>query len=140
MDNRPVMDEGEPYQARPYRAGGSQGNLAGRKAALLNTGTTGFRPGSRRDAYAYEAPQKSGPVPGSDDLEYAPRPHPRDIPVSSQTTHMGNVVRFLDGHSEIHRERPGLAGMLNDPNLAHLHDDIRDEITYRDAVHNHKYW
>jgi hypothetical protein len=66
---------------------------------------------------------------------------PREIPVHSQTTHTGTIVRFLDGHSEIHRERPGLVELLGSP---HVHPDdkeaIRTEITHRDAIHNHRYW
>lgn len=144
-DKRPVMDEGVPYRERPFTAGGPQGELSGRKAGLMNTGTPGFLPGQRggsieRPGYVHEAPQKSGRVPGDDDLEYGPRPHPREIPVHSQATHTGTIVRFLDGHSEIHRERPGLVEDLKNPHMADYHDDIRDEIAHRDAVHNHKYW
>jgi hypothetical protein len=144
-DKRPVMDEGEPYRERPFHAGGPQGELAGRKSALLSTGSTGFlpgRPGSlERAGHVYEAPQKSGKVPGFDDLEYGPSPHPREIPVHSQTTHMGSIVRYLDGHSEIYRERPGLVEMMNHP-ATHPDDaeDIRQEIADRDEINKHEFW
>ena len=38
---------------------------------------------------------------------------------------MGNIVRYLDGHTEIHRERPELVELLGNP---HLHPDDKDEI------------
>lgn len=151
-DKRPVMDTGEPYRKRPYTAGGQQGELSSRKTALLATGTIGYVPGhdeegrgsSATAGYVHEAPPKSGPVPGDDDgLEYAGtrRPMPREQPVHSYPSHTGTIVRYLDGHSEIHRERPGLVELLGNP---HVHpgdkEDIRAEIAHRDAVNNHKYW
>lgn len=150
-DKRPVMDEGEPYRRRPYTAGGPQGDLAGRKNALMNTGTIGYLPGHEgqgpgsfvQSGHVHEVPHAAGPVAGFDDLEYAanPRPHPREIPVHSQESHFGNVTRYLDGHSEVVRERPGLVAELNDPET-HPADKawIKDEIARRDAVHLHRYW
>jgi hypothetical protein len=68
---------------------------------------------------------------------------PREIPVQSTPGHggTGNIVRYLDGHSEIHRERGYLTGLLNNPDV-HPDDkrDIQTEITHRDAIHNHRYW
>ena len=138
-NKRPVQDEGEPYRERPFHVGGSQGELSARKNALMNTGSTGFIPrGTGRAGHVHEAPPP--PRTPGDELEPGPRPHPREIPVHSQTTHMGNIVRYLDGHTEIHRERPELVELLGNP---HLHpddkDEIRQEIAHRDAIHLHKY-
>jgi hypothetical protein len=136
----------------PYRAGGrDQGTPATRKAALSDTGTIGFLPGREgqgkksfvQSGYVHEVPHKAGPVPGFDDLEYAanPRPRPRDTPVHAYPIHYGTAVRHLDGSTRIVRERPGLVEQMNDP---HTHpddrEDIRDEITRRDAVNLHKFW
>lgn len=144
-NDNPVMDEGVPYRERPYTAGGKQqGDLSGRKRDLLSTGTIGHTPGRgyRPDMHMQETPQKTGRVPGSDDMEYAPkaRPTPREIPVQTHTTHFGNITRYLDGHSEVHRDRPGLAAMLNDPDMSDYHADIRSEIANRDAIHSHRFW
>ncbi len=141
---KPVRDDGLAPRDIPYRAGGKQqGSLAGRKNALLGTGPVGYLPGRAGQGAGLVdvAPRQAGPVPGFDDMEYGPRPMPREIPVHTQSTHFGNVTRYLDGHSEIHRERPGLAELLGNP---HVHpddkEDIRAEIAHRDAVHNHRYW
>jgi hypothetical protein len=150
---RPVRDAGLPKPMVPYRAGGKdQGDRATRKNALADTGTIGYVPGDDSDIrgsslYAggvHESRRKSGPpaaygVPEPDDDDR--RPMPRDQPVSSQPTHVGNIVRFLDGHSELHRERPALVRYLNDPETPdHAKQSVRDEITFRDALHNHRYW
>ena len=109
----------------------------------MNTGSTGFlpgRPGSlERAGHVHEAPPPP-PTPG-DELEPGPRPHPRDIPVHSYPTHTGTIVRHLDGSSRIYRDRPALLEEMNHPST-HPEDRkaIQDEITYRDAIHNHKYW
>jgi hypothetical protein len=145
----PVQDDGERLpRNRPYHAGGPQGNIADRKNALLNTGAgaAGLMGRAKQNGHVYEAPlkpQPTGPVPGSDDLEYGPpqpRPHPGEIEVQRQLTHAGTLTRYLDGHSEIHRDRPRLVEMLKDPDLSHVHHDIRDEITARDVLHTHRYW
>ena len=142
-DKRPVRDTGEPYRTRPYTAGGTQGSPAERKTALMSTGTTGYIPGRSDSAggFAYEAPEPTGPVPGSDELEYGPRPRLRDIPVHSWPGHTGSFVRYLDGHTEVHRERPGLVEMMHDPDT-HPDDkqDIADEIADRDDIHKHTFW
>lgn len=112
-NKRPVRDEGEPYCERPYHAGGPQGDLASHKAALMNTGSTGYLPGREgqgrgswiHSGHVHEIKHQAGPVAGDDELEYAanPRPHPRQIPVAEMPSHMGTFTRFLDGHSEWHR-------------------------------------
>jgi hypothetical protein len=142
-NKRPVQDLGVPKPKVPFRAGGKRQVTS--KAELFDTGTVGFTPGSgyRPDMHMEEAPQQTGRVPGSGDLEYAPqaRPHPRDIPVYDTPSHGGTIRRFLDGHSEIHRARPELVELANNP---HVHpDDRKDaqaEIAYRDALHTHKFW
>lgn len=146
-DMPPVRDEGVPYHEVPYRAGGPQGSLPDRKSALLNAGPgTGHLPGSPgtgNPGYAYEAPQRSGRVRDDPELECAPRFRSmlRDMPVHTQTTHFGNVVRYLDGHSEVYRERPGLVELLSNPGIHPDHKEgIRQEIAYRDAIHNHEFW
>jgi hypothetical protein len=146
-NNRPVQDSGASKPAVPFRAGGkNQGDLATRKAALSDTGSIGHVPGHRGTGYGssaqaghvHEAPVTPS---GDDELEAARRPMPREIAVQSQTTHFGNITRYLDGHSEIHRDRPGLVELLGNP---HVHPDdkeaIQMEITHRDAIHNHRYW
>jgi hypothetical protein len=142
-DDKPVQDLGVPKPEVRFRAGGKdQGDLATRKTALSDTGTIGFiARGSGRAGYVHEARPQSGKVPGFDDLEYAPRPMPRDQPVSSAPGHTGSYVRYLDGHTEVHRERPGLVEEMNDP-YTHPDDkaDIADEIKFRDSIHNHRYW
>ena len=151
-EDRPVLDTGLAPSDVPYRAGGrDQGSLAGRKTALLGTGTVGYLPGREgqgpksftRAGYVHEAPQETGFVPGSDELEYAPnfRPRPRDVPVHTQTTHFGSVTRFLDGHSEVHRERGSLVELMNHPSTdPDIREALRQEIAHRDAVHLHRYW
>lgn len=152
--DKPVRNKGVPYKDVPYRAGGKQqGTPATRKNELLGAGPgTGFTPGhdgtgprsSARSGYVEESPRESSRGP----MEFGvarpaerPRPMPKDIPVQSTTTHQGNIVRFLDGHSEIRRERGYLTGLLNNPEI-HPDDkrDIQMEITHRDAINNHKYW
>lgn len=147
-DSRPVLDNGKPRGPRPvpYRAGGPQGELQDRKNKLMHTGSTGYVPGygstgygsSAQAGHVHEAPLRPS---GDDELESARSPMPREIPVHSRPTHTGNIVRFLDGHSEIRRERPGLVEDMNNP---HIHPDdkkdIQTEIVHRDAIHNHKYW
>jgi hypothetical protein len=142
-NTRPVQDLGMPKPEVPYRAGGKdQGNLATRKAALSDAGTIGFTPrGTGRASYVHEAPQKSGHHPDDPELEYASRPLPREQAVSSTPGHAGALVRFADGHTEVHRERPDLVGLLGNP---HVHpddkDEIRQEIAMRDSLHSHRYW
>jgi hypothetical protein len=147
-NSKPVLDSGKPRGPRPvpYRAGGPQGELSDRKNALMNTGTTGYVPGhggtghgsSAQAGHVQEASLTSS---GDDELEAGRRPMPREIPVHSQTTHFGNITRYLDGHSEIHRERPGLVELMNHPSTPDdMRGDIADEIVHRDAVHNHRYW
>jgi hypothetical protein len=152
-NNRPVRDDGLAPREVPYRAGGrQQGDLASRKQSLLDSGPgTGYVPGhggsgrgsSAQAGFVHEEPPQSGKHPDDDELEYTsrPRPMPREIPVHTQTTHMGTIVRFLDGHSEVHRERLGLVEQMNDPDM-HPDDreDIRTEIAHRDAINNHRYW
>lgn len=146
-NKRPVQDLGVPKPAVPFRAGGQeQGSLATRKTALSDTGTIGHVPGhagtgrgsSLRAGGVHEAPV--APV-DDDELEAARRPMPRQQPVSSTPGHAGAFVRFADGHSEIHRERPELVELLGSE---HVHpddkDEIRQEIAHRDSVHLHKYW
>jgi hypothetical protein len=66
---------------------------------------------------------------------------PREIAVHSETTRFGNVTRYLDGHSEVHRERPGLVELMNHPDThPDMKSDIADEIKHRDAVQNHRWW
>jgi hypothetical protein len=150
-DKRAVQDLGLPKPEIPFRAGGKQqGTPATRKRALHDAGTIGFVPGHQgtgpgsmaQAGSVHEARQPSGKVPGDDELEYAPqrRLMPREQEVSRTPGHTGAIVRFLDGHSEIHRERPGLIEMLNDPGMAQHHGDIKNEIAMRDSVHNHRYW
>lgn len=55
-------------------------------------------------------------------------------------TRTGTHVRFLDGHTEVHFDRPRLQADLKDPAMADCHDDIRDEIQARDQFHGHRYW
>jgi hypothetical protein len=152
--DRPVQDLGLRKPVVPYRAGGKdQGDLATRKRSLTDSGTIGFIPGhagegpgsSLRAGGVHEEPPGRGAsaaaygemVPDDDDR----RPMPRDVPVHAQTTHMGNIVRFLDGHSEIVRSRPHLVAKMNDPDT---HPDDREqikmEIAHRDAINNHRYW
>jgi len=151
-DKRAVQDLGLPKPAVPYRAGGKQqGTPATRKSALSDTGTIGFVPGHQgtgpgstlRAGGVHEAPRPSGRVSDDDELEYGPqarRAMPREIEVSSTATHFGNLTRYLDGHSEVRRQRPGLVAMLNDPGMADHHGDIRDEIAHRDSINLHRYW
>jgi hypothetical protein len=149
---KPVRDDGLAPRKVPFRAGGKQqGTPATRKASLLDSGPgLGYVPGSgstgsnARAGGVDEAPRESARGP----MQYGvarpaerPRPMPREIPVQTQTTHFGNITRYLDGHSEITRERPGLVEMMNNPDT-HPDDkrDIQTEITHRDAINNHKYW
>ena len=147
----PAQDLGLSKPVVPFRAGGKQ--QVSRKRELTDSGSVGYVPGhsgegpgsSLRAGHVHEAPAKSGPVHGSSDLMYDDednrRPMPRDVPVHAQTTHMGSIVRFLDGHSEIMRSRPHLVAKMNDPDT---HPDDREqiqmEIAHRDAINNHKYW
>lgn len=73
---RPVQDLGVPKPKVKFRAGGKRQVTT--KAELSDTGTVGFTPGSgyRPDMHMEEAPQPTGRVPGSDDLEYAPQARP----------------------------------------------------------------
>jgi hypothetical protein len=152
-NKRPVMDSGEPYREVPYRAGQkNQGSLSTRKGDLLGAGPgTGFLPGGQgqgkrsfvQSGYVHEVPHKAGPVPGFDDLEYAPnpRPRPRDIPVSSTPIHYGTAVRHLDGSTRIVRERPELVELMNHPSTSPAdRADLKEEIARRDAVNLHKWW
>lgn len=149
----PVQDLGVPKPEVPFRAGGKgQGSLATRKTALSDSGSIGYVPGhegtgrgsSLRAGYVREAPvppARPG-VPGDELVPLAMRrPMPREQMVSSTPGHTGAIVRFLDGHSEVHRERPELVAEMNDP---YTHPDgreaARQEIAHRDAIHNHKYW
>ena len=146
-NTRPAQDLGVPKPAVPFRAGGKdQGDLPTRKNALSDAGSIGYVPGhagtgrgsSLRAGGVHEAPV----APVDDyELEAARRPMPRQQPVSSTPTHTGAIVRFADGHSEIHRERPELVELAGNP---HVHpddrDEIRQEIAMRDSLHNHKYW
>lgn len=151
-DKRPVMDEGVPKPAVPFRAGGkNRGDLATRKTALSDTGSIGYVPGhegsgrgsSLRAGYVHEAPVTPAARPAVGELQPLAmrRPMPREQMVSSTPGHTGAIVRFLDGHSEIHRERPELVAEMNDP---YTHPDDREaarqEIAHRDAIHSHKYW
>jgi hypothetical protein len=150
---KPVRDDGAPYKDVPYRAGGKQqGDLSTRKNSLMDTGTIGYVPGhsgtgrgsSAAAGYVEEAPRESarGPMQfGVARPAERPRPAPREIPVHTQTTRFGNLTRFLDGHSEVVRERPGLVEMANHPDTPP--DDraaLNQEIAHRDAVQNHRYW
>jgi hypothetical protein len=142
-DDKPVQDLGVPKPDVAFRAGGKdQGDVATRKTALSDSGTIGFiARGAGRAGYVHEAPQKSGKVPGFADLEYGPRPMPREIPVSSAPGHTGSYVRFLDGHTEVHRERPGLVEEMNDPYTSDDdREDIKQEISDRDEIHKHEWW
>jgi hypothetical protein len=149
---KPVQDLGVPKPEVPYRAGGKeQGDLANRKAALSDAGSIGYVPGhagtgrgsSLRAGYVHEAPVTPAARPAVGELEPLAmrRPMPRETPVSSTPGHTGSYVRYLDGHTEVHRERPELVEMMNSP-YTHPDDreDIRQELADRDAIHNHKYW
>jgi hypothetical protein len=135
---RPVQDSGLPKPVVPYHAGSKKQVTS--KAELADTGTVGYATADAPHVHTTAGP--TGRHPDDDELEYAPqrRLMPKDIPVSSTPGHTGAIVRFLDGHSEIHRERPGLVEMLNDPGMAQHHGDIKNEIAMRDSVHNHRYW
>ena len=107
----------------------------------MDTGTIGYVPGhagtgrgsSLRAGGVHEAPVR--PRCDADELGAARRPMPRQQPVSSKPAHTGAIVRFADGHSEIHRERPGLVELAGNP---HVHpddrDEIRQEIAMRDEI------
>jgi hypothetical protein len=153
-DRPPVRDEGVPKPEAPYRAGGKQqGTRATRKNALMDAGTIGYTPGhdgpgrgsSAQAGYVHEAPRESGmsgPIQyGVQQAAPRPRPMPREIPVHTQSTHFGNITRYLDGHSEVHRERPGLVEMMNHPDT-HPDDKeaLRQEIVHRDLLRSHRYW
>jgi hypothetical protein len=150
-NKRLVQDAGMPKPEVPFRAGGrDQGDLANRKAALSDTGSVGYVPGhegsgrgsSLRAGYVHEAPvPPAGPAVG----ELVPlggrRPMPRETPVSTTPGHTGSFVRFLDGHTEIHRERPGLLEEMNSPHTDPADaEDIRAEIADRDEIHRHEFW
>jgi len=153
-NNKPVADEGALPGPRPtpFHAGGDQGELAGRKTALMNTGRIGYVPGhegtgrgsSAHAGHIHEQPPRRGESGGFGELvrdDADRRPMPRRVPVSDTPTHTGVIRRYLDGHSEIHRERPGLVEQLRDPETPdHARQSIRDEITMRDSLHNHRYW
>jgi hypothetical protein len=153
QEQRPLRDEAVPLPREGYKAGGKdQGDPRTRKNATLNTGTIGYVPGhsgtgrgsSAQAGGVDEVPRESARGP----MQYGvarpaerPRPMPREIPVQSQTTRFGNLTRFLDGHSEVVRERPGLVEMANHPDTPP--DDraaLNQEIAHRDAVQNHRYW
>jgi hypothetical protein len=156
-EDRPVRDEGIAPLPRkvPYRAGRKQqGELSTRKEDLLNTGAIGHVPGhdytlrgsSLRAGGVEEAwASKQAPIaPGGPRPDNGRRRHmPREIPVHTQTTHFGNITRYLDGHSEVHRDRPELVAYHNS---LHPEDDaderaeVAAEIAHRDAIHMHKYW
>jgi hypothetical protein len=142
---RPTADQQGIAQDRPFTAGGKdQGRLATRKISLLGTGTPGHIRNEQRDPYTHEAPdQPTGRVVGIPGWEYAdePRTPIRETPVRRQTTHTGTIVRYLDGHSEIHHERAGLVAEMNHPSTdPDTREDIRDEIAHRDAIHLHRWW
>jgi len=150
-ENRPVRDLGVPPvpRSRPKAGAGNQGDARTRKNDLLNTGTVGHVPGnsgtgrrsSARAGYVEEtAPKSTGPIRFGVVQDAARRPMPREIPMYSEPTHTGTRVRFLDGHTEIHFDRPRLVEDLNDPDMADYHDDIRNEVTARDAFHGHRFW
>ncbi len=149
-DERPVHDLGVPKPGVRYRAGGKrQGALAGRKNALMDTGTIGHVPGvqgSRRDSsleemHVHEAPQKSGRVVGTPDLEYGRRPMPREVPMQEEVTCAGRRVRYLDGHSAYVRDRPDMLAEMQHPDTDEEdRHDLRQAIAERDAYHGHVYW
>jgi hypothetical protein len=152
VPERPLRDEGVPPVPRAgYKAGAEdQGELASRKNDLLNTGTIGYVPGnsgtgrhsSMRGGSVEERPsgKGGGPVQYGVIRSASRKPMPREIPVHAQTTRFGNVTRYLDGHSEIHRERPGLVEIMNHPST-HPDDKelLRQEIAHRDAINTHRY-
>ena len=101
------------YRSRRCRSGPAQnqGDLATRKTRLSDTGSIGYVPGhaghrNRQRFVLADVPEAPLTPTGYGELEAARRPMPREQPVSSTPTHTGNIVRFLDGHSEVHRERP----------------------------------
>jgi len=139
---RPVQDLGLPKPAVPFHAGGRQ--QVNHKSELADTGSIGYTPrgtGAAGHVHDVLSQDQHGRHPEDDELELAPRPLPREQPVSETPTHMGNYVRFLDGHSELHRARPGLVALMNHPSTSEEdRADIRQEIADRDAIHNHRYW
>jgi hypothetical protein len=149
-DKRPVQDLGVPKPEVPFRAGGKdQGDLASRKRALSDTGTIGFVPGNSgtgrrstlRAGGVHEASHPAGRVPGDDELVQARRPMPRQQPVYETPGHTGTLTRYLDGHTEVHRERPELVEAMNHPDThPDEREDIRQEIAHRDSIHLHKFW
>jgi hypothetical protein len=148
---RPVLDTGLAPGETPFYAGQSyQATPATRKAELLHSGSrTGFVPGGAdspklanmyvQDRQPYKRPgyKSSGPQAG-------PRPLPREREVYRiDAPGGGSLVRYMDGHTEHHRERPGLVEYMNSLHPEHDADeraDVAAEIANRDAIWTHKYW
>lgn len=152
--DRAVSDDGLAPREVPFYAGQKyQGTSATRKGELLDGGPgLGHIPGhngtlrgsSLHAGSVYEAsPARQAPanIGGGLQASTGRRPMPREIPVHTQSTHWGNVTRYLDGHSEVHYERPELVREMNHPDT-HPEDAeaLRMEIAHRDAVHTHRYW
>jgi hypothetical protein len=153
-EDRPVRDDGLAPRETPFFRGQKyQGDLSTRKKALLDGGPglghipghggtlrgSSLHAGGVQEATAgREAPANIG---GGPRTSTGRRPMPREIPVHTQSTHFGNVTRYLDGHSEVHYERPELVREMTHPDT-HPEDAeaLRQEIAHRDAVHTHRYW
>lgn len=155
-ENRPVADSGiapVPREA-PYRAGGKQqDDLSTRKEDLLHTQGVGHVPGradSPRLADQYVMDHQPYKRPGREMRGVAqagPRPLPREVPVYSIPAPggTGRFTRYADGHTEHHRERPGMIEYLrslnpDDPDEADEHADVLGQVQAADEPWGHEFW
>lgn len=155
-EDRPVRDDGlAPGETTPFYAGQQyQATPATRKAELLYSGSRiGFVPGhggtrrgsTLRAGGVLEAslPDTSATSFGKSSAGLTRRPMPREVPIHRipGPGGVGSLVRFLDGHTEHHLDRPGLLEEMNDPDA---HPDDREaarmEIEHRDSLNGHRYW
>lgn len=153
-EDRPVRDDGLAPREVPFYAGQQyQATTATRKNALLSGGPgTGYIPGRAdspklgdmyvQDRVPYERPRYRTGV-----AQAGPRPLPREVPVYSIPAPggTGRFTRYADGHTEHHRERPGMIEYLhslnpNDPDEADEHADVLGQVQAADETWGHKFW